>query len=253
MFKKITLIIFTVIFISISLLYAKCGRGYATFKPFDENVYKDSIFILESDIKLEISTLNNLKLISKSETVPLTLLEENIGMFHANQYLLKPEKELIIEDTYELNFDSLPKDNFLYQSFSRMKNIKYSIINKKTYQKPEWINNPEEISKTKIHFGCGPEANNTFSIKIKKNETIMIKANVLDLETNLKISYVLPINDNTIAIGHGMCSGPFLLDELKNYQVTFDILQNNGEIIQWQGKPIPFKAPNDLDRGKIKE
>ena len=92
-----------------------------------------------------------------------------------------------------------------------------------------------------VSYGCGPAVYAVFSCPLNDNSKLLVKATVTNMTTGQVVAYILKPQKGQIRIGHGMCSGAFVFKNNENYQVEFDIVNQNGEFLNWSNKPIKFK------------
>ena len=180
--------------------------------------------------------------------IKLIVQETNEGEFKLTQAILKPAEQLQIGLVYVLHIDGLPE----YESLSKWNNetqaheqIAWKIVKRKDNVKSEWVNKPREIGKTLKHYGCGPERHVNFSYSVSDSSGCFIKAIVTNIKTRKTTSYFLNDWDNqnnTIEIGHGMCSGAFRLDG-DTFEVSFILMDESGNITEWTGDKIKFTQP----------
>lgn len=223
---------------------ADCMSSNITFFPNIKTLTKDSIIVLQAfglsqNVIPELNKKYNIILKSNNESVKLNIINKFKGDFNLSQILLKAEKSLVVGDIYELIFENSNNEPLL-------KNIKSSwqIVDNTNSPAPNWSLKPKEVEKSIVLYGCGPAVWVKFDSKINCNEFIMIKANVTSKEKNTTTSFLIPFEEDCLKIGHGMCGGGFTFDDAKEYTVTFDIMQYNGEFINWKDNPIVFISPN---------
>lgn len=95
-----------------------------------------------------------------------------------------------------------------------------------------------------MELGCGPVIRTDFDFKVKTNGAYFIKATLTNLSTKRVSSYVLEPKENTVSVGHGMCSGEFDFGDGKNYEITFELIDITGNTLVQKGKPIAFTKPS---------
>ena len=183
------------------------------------------------------------------------------------QALLKPESELELGLEYTMVIDNLPEYDSLIR-YNRMKQefepVSYKVFDAIDTINPKLSEEPKEIEKMLIHFGCGPSKYVVFSNPAEDMSEIIIKTTVKNLKTGKKTIYYVEPYDGKIRVGHGMCSGAFVFNDEKikvghgilpedmhnndNYEVEFSFMDSSGNITSMETPPIEFTRPTKETR-----
>ncbi len=255
-------------------VYADCAGEGLSFFPSGEIINKNSIFVIDGyaesqSIILELNKKHKIYLKSGNKEIKLIVTEICIGQFNLTQALLKPESELELGLEYTMVIDNLPEYDSLIR-YNRLKQkfepVSYKVVDALDTINPKLLEEPKEIEKTLIHFGCGPSKYVVFSNPAEDMSEIIIKTTVKNLKTGKKTKYYVEPFDGKIRVGHGMCSGAFLFSDEKiivgqgvlpedmlnndNYEVEFSFMDSSGNLTSMEIPPIKFTKPTKETRFK---
>ena len=170
-------------------------------------------------------------------------------MFHLTQAILTPNEKLISGRTYYLKIDNLDKyEETLLTKWNSETNeseaISWKVEGGTDTRTPESLNQPKLVDKRTIYYGCGPAIYLDFKFQVKDESEILIKTELMDLESSESTTYCLSFkNTDTLSVGHGMCSGEFNYKENHKYKVRFSLMDvcgnENKEWTAW----IEFDSP----------
>ncbi len=182
----------------------------------------------------------------KSNTNKIQLVVKSIlkGDFNLTQVLFEPTSLLNPGETYTLEIDKLPK----YETIYVIQNGQYIESKKITWSVSNEMNSsflttlfPTVIKKTKVEYGCGPAEWVYFNLGNVTASGSFVKASIKHISTSKITDIIIPIENGTIKIGHGMCGGGLLFDDSNDYELRLT-LEINGVINTWT-KPIHFSKP----------
>ena len=77
---------------------------------------------------------------------------------------------------------------------------------------------------------------------------------MIEIATNKKTTFYLTEWENKLNVGHGMCSGAFIFEDVGKYKVRFTPMNRDGESIkttEWKLFASPFE--NDKPFIKLKQ
>lgn len=240
--------------ISTTIAKADCTMGNVSCWPTKSTINRNSLIIIEfygfnQTYIPEITKLNQILLKSGKDKVQLKIIEINKGEFELTQIILQPEKLLQPGLEYELNVGGYGKNEIITRQnpvSKKMETVKWLVNDKIDKEKPKWISMPSFQSKTKSQFGCGPAKWVNFNFTSSDNSEMLIKATVKSIKTNTETIYYLKTENNQIRIGHGMCSGAFHFDKGDDYEVTFSLMDESGNISKQKSKPYRFSQPTEI-------
>jgi hypothetical protein len=214
------------IFISIQFSIANdfmCASSGLTFLPEKKEISLNSMFIIEGYAYSQ-KTINSFKNrnvfleSSNGEIVELILQQILKGQMSLTQAIFKTKKELKPNTKYFLKFSNLTKNekSEMYQWNAKTKKSEQVYWQTTEQKKINLLNNNLKIDFKKtevIHYGCGPSANAIFEILNKSENEIWYRTEIVDMTTGSKIIYIIREWNNSLSVGHGMCSGAFLFKE----------------------------------------
>lgn len=121
--------------------------------------------------------------------------------------------------------------------------VRYTVVEEIDHEKPRLSEKPKELKKTLVYYGCGPSIHVVFSNPAKDNSEIIVKTTVKNLKTKDETTYYIKPERDKIKVGHGMCSGAFVFDDSKHYEVEFSFMDSAGNSTAWIGDRIMFTKP----------
>jgi hypothetical protein len=255
-FMKRLLLFTTALSFAFSAMADCAGEGLSVF-PTGGKIMKNTLFLLEgyADSRSVIEGLNGkypIYLESGGKKIRLVVKETHYGEFWVEQALLVPETEPEAGLTYTLVIDNLPEYQHLGDyDYKTEKDIPYSytILDAKDTEMPVVSAAPKETGKSYATYGCGPAMYVNFDVPATDASPILVRTTVKNLLSGKETTYYLLAADKTIAIGHHMCSGPFIFnhDAGDNYEVAFSFMDGSGNTSPWEGPPIPFIRPKPQD------
>lgn len=247
--RYITLFLLSIFITTIAS--AKCTSSGIYCLSKSSTLNKNGLIILEfyASSQSLIPGLNNkypIYLKSSKGKVPLNIIETLQGEMSVTQIVLKPGLELITGEIYALQIGNLPKHERkpeLYNSASKKwEQFTFKITNSVDKDMPVWNDLPTEKKKTFDYFGCGPASWVYFNISAQDESELFARASVKNKTTGLTTTYILNIENGSVKVGHGMCSGAFHFDNGDNFEVTFQLFDQSGNKSSTT-KPISFTRP----------
>ena len=245
---------FLIIFISalsIMSLNAKCSYNGLTVFPTGKTLRQNSIIVIDGylgsyAVIIGLNKKHPVFLVNEKQKVKLNVKEILNGEFGLTQAVLIPDTILTVGLDYTLVIDSLPSYEKLYRwnsNFSRREPIVYKVVDGLDTTKPVFKKIPQEIKKSIIELGCGPEIFVVFECNVIDSSECLIKATVKSKKTGKETSYYVEPENGILNIGHGMCSGAFVFDEGDKYEIEFSIMDSSGNFNLWTGNRIKFTKP----------
>ncbi|MGY5353561.1 hypothetical protein [Wenyingzhuangia sp. IMCC45467] len=158
-----------------------------------------------------------------------------------------PEHELNIGIEYELIIDNLnkhEKELFLkYNSKSqKYESIKWIITNSNLPTERIKLD-PKFLSFSSQSYGCGPSQNVSFTFADSKNNSEILKTELVEISTNTKTTYcIIKRKGKDLSIGRNMCGGNFYFNLNFLYKIRFNIIDNNGNESENWSEWIQFET-----------
>lgn len=234
------------------------SRGISVF-PSGKTIRPNTIFVVEgySQSQAVIEKLGKtypVYLINGKTKIRLTVKETLKGGYLLTQAVLIPERQPKKGVRYTFVIENLPKEEgeltVWNKELRKHEAIAFDVIENSDTIKPFFNLLPREIGKTNVMYGCGPEIWVQFGYHVIDSSEYLIKATVKNLSTNSSSSYYLDHGDSSVSIGHGMCSGAFMIDNGKKFEVTFALVDASGNTTEWVGESIQFTKPEEAERKK---
>ncbi|MBI3135157.1 MAG: hypothetical protein HYZ14_10835 [Bacteroidetes bacterium] len=253
--KPIILALFT--FASATLSLADCAGNGMYFWPRGGVVSQNPVFMIEGyandqGIVRNLNSTYPVYLKSGDEIIKLVVKETCEGQFYMTQAILVPAEKLTAGKEYELIIENVPDYLNPLQTWnaeeSTYEPVRWNVIAGEDTTPPTWTQKPDEAKKTLVHYGCGPAVYVHFSFAAYDESPLLLRTTVTNPEKGTSTVYYLDASDlTTVAVGHGMCSGAFVVDDANDYTVTFDLVDGSGNVKIWDYDPIKFTKPTDLN------
>ncbi len=261
--KKTIFILALISFIFTNFVQAKCSDWSTEFYPSNSFLTSKGIIVFKGyggafQIVNGLGKEYPVFMQSGNHKVALKIKEIYRG-FNTLQAVLEPTEPLKVGEEYEFIVENYkPIDEFHNIQKYNQKTIKYEkpiwkIVenskNEGVKNETIWQKLPTVKEKKFTAFGCGPSVHVIFSTKIKSNSGYYVKATLTNTKTKYVSSYLFnALYDETIAIGHGMCSGEFGFGIDKDFSIVFDLVDLEGKSMKMETKPITFEAPVEKSR-----
>lgn len=227
-------------------LQARCKEESYAVLPPSGDVPANVRIIIEGfgngQHRIENIKLGEARLVSGRGAIKLTPEAIHIGQYLVTQVILKPSEPLLQGDWYSLEVDGISPDDFEISGNAPVKGWRCN--GSLDLSGATWRSSPIIIDRKSIDHGTTP------------SEWIRIKAPVNDdhlpyvlvkLKTTrdkaYKRSYILPVKDDMILVGHGACSGPFNINSGCSYiakLIPYDISGNTNEAA---ARKVSFSDP----------
>ncbi len=189
-------------------------------------------------------------LVSAEESVELEVLEICEGEFRLTQALLQPKTLLKQGLTYHLEIKNRGNDDaFTRYDFKLRQNVppEWTVAKEADRESPSWTTAPIEVERYYTMFGCGPSLGVSFAMACPSDQQFRVRAEVRPVGKSKWTAYYLPVENGAVKIGHGMCSGAFLLEDAAEFEVQFTLVDMAGNQSKVWETPIRFKAPTGED------
>ena len=224
------------------------------FWPASTTIYENSLFVIDgyhlsNKIIVQLNQKYPIYLTSGNLKVELKIKEITFGEAGLTQVVLLPVKEIIPGNEYQLNIDNIPSIDMPFINHWNPETEKYEfptwkVIKGRDIQTPRWKIRPNEVKKTYVQYGCGPESYVYFNFQALDQSEILIRTSVTSLISNKTIiCYLRPDKNEVLKVGRGMCGGAFSFEDGEKFEVTFDIMDASGNIAMWSGNKIEFTKP----------
>jgi hypothetical protein len=182
-----------------------------------------------------ITDLNNkypVYLESLTDKIKLNIVETLKGDKNVTQVLFKPESELKLNEKYNLIIDSLPWQAGKLKRYnvesSKWELLTFTGSDYEDNESPTFTNNPKELNKKLVYYGCGPSTFVSFKIFGKDGSELFVRATLKNKKNGRTTTYILKLVGDVVKVGHGMCSGGFRFDDGEKFEVSFQLFDQSG-------------------------
>jgi hypothetical protein len=233
--KHIIILILT--FSIATIASAKCSSSGIYCLSQSSTLNKNGLIILEfyassQSIIPDLNKKHSIYLKSSNGKVRLNIIETLVGDMSVTQIVLKPASELKLNETYSLQIDNLPnyeRNPVRYNTSSgKWEHLVFKINNSVDNNIPILSSTPTEEKKTLVYYGCGPASWVYFTIPGQDNSELFVRANIKNKATGKETTYILRVENGSVKVGHGMCSGAFHFDNGDNFEVSFQLYDQSG-------------------------
>lgn len=248
------------LFISILLaafgVKADCDLRRMEFWPAGPNISQNSLIVIDaykfsSKIIHQLNHEYPIYLKSGDAKVELHVKEILIGEAGLTQAILMPMNELVAGNSYQLYIENIPGNEMPSTKFWNPETESYDfpiwkVTPGRDVRAPRWKIKPQEVKRTFIAYGCGPETYIYFNFQTLDQSEILIKTSVTSLSSNKTIVCYLKPNDNeTLKVGREMCGGAFSFEDGEKFEVAFDLMDASGNSTTWSDHKIAFTKPGN--------
>lgn len=173
-------------------------------------------------------------LVSGSDRVPLKAWRRARGEFQLVQVALSPVRPLRegLKYTLELPFKG-PTRTWLATGVD--------------HEAPIWDGPPTVAGHFYTVFGCGPEAEVHLQLPLRHSDRHLVLVTVTDEKQAEDRTYIVRPHEGRIALGHGMCSGPFRLEPGQKFSTRLVAIDVAGNMSAAPGADPKFHGPGPSD------
>ncbi|MBV4357590.1 hypothetical protein [Pinibacter aurantiacus] len=238
--KTLKLIAFILVaLVGTNVAFAKCGTNGIFCLSQRPTLNKNGLIVLEfySLSQPLVADLNGkypVYLKSSDKKVQLNVVEILKGEMWVTQVVLKPATGLLVGKRYSLEIANLPKyedgPRTYNDSTKKLEPLSFKITDTVDNEIPVLNGSPKIDKETFIQYGCGPETFVYFNLSGQDKSELFARATVKNKTTGLSTTYILRIEDGLAKVGHGMCSGAFLFKDGENFEVTFQLFDQSGNV-----------------------
>ncbi|MGV3621117.1 MAG: hypothetical protein ACO1OB_09890 [Archangium sp.] len=170
-------------------------------------------------------------LVSSGHRVALNVVQTNVGEMKLSQVVLTPAEPLKPGAHYKLAWKKTPP------GFTQPAN--WDVAKAADTSAPGWKSAPVSLAGAYEELGCGPAVNALVKVE-PDDEATLVRARVVRPEGT--VEYLLPWKSGErLAIGHGMCGGPFkLTDEV--WKLELSVVDVAGNETAAPGGAMSFKG-----------
>lgn len=231
-----------------TLAFGLCKAHGINVWPRQGTLSPNNIIMIQgyAESQKVISRLNQrhtVYLSSSNHRVALLIQSTHVSTYHYTQAILKPAEPLKHGKKYTLIIDSLPPNESLtWYSSGEEVPVQWQVDKYATIANPLITNKPKVLKKSFERYGCGPASEVKFQLKANTNARHLVKVKLTDRVTGQSYIYYVPMSDQHVWIGHGMCAGSFKLRRGRPYTVKFQLMSATGALSN-VSQPVRFVGP----------
>jgi hypothetical protein len=239
--------IFATVALLFTLIYqanADCGASGIYVWPKGETISSSPVIMVDGyymsqDQIRKIGKEIRATLTSASGNVNLKVVQLNKGQMHLTQVILEPEQELKQGVKYTLRLVSIEKDGtkkgLSDAETGKLINIwghkGWTVSGTKDELAPVWKKKLQFKSNSYVSMGCGPSVDSSFAATVTDESQYVYHVKLTSDLDELKPAaeyYVVPGKEDLLNIGHGMCSGAFVMKEGLTHYAEVRIMDASG-------------------------
>ena len=181
------------------------------------------------------------RLVGAGQTIPLRVVESHVGSFEVGQVVLAAEQPLRPGGTYRLVLDGRPTP----EVWTGVKHapLEWNVAPSRSSAPPRFRSAPRLDRTSFTPFGCGPAIYAHFTVDVDAPDRVFFRARVEPLAGGPTIEYLVPAANGVLDVGHGMCSGPFVLTAGAQYRITLSAIDIAGRETPAPGGPHVVTGP----------
>jgi len=181
------------------------------------------------------------RLVSGSDTVPLRVVESHRGSFEVAQVVLEAERPLRAGRTYRLALTGRPAPTIW--TGEKHAPLEWGVA--AGASSPPRFRSAPRLDRTSFTaFGCGPAIYAHVAVDVDQPRRVQFRVWVEPTAAGPAVEYLVPAENGSLDIGHGMCSGPFTLTAGSSYRVTIAAVDAAGHETPAPGGPIAVVGPS---------
>jgi hypothetical protein len=177
------------------------------------------------------------------ERVALSVVDRFDGARNVTEAVLAPASELRPRTRYALHFTDGGKpvvasgEPVAWTTGARVDRVP-----------PRWLAPPRAGVGVSKKLGCGDETFVTVGAWIETDGEVQVLVELTLLGwKGRRASYIVPLLDGGVEVGHHMCTGPFDLESERRYTVRLTAVDAAGNRAVAPGPPVEITAPRAWD------
>lgn len=238
------------------IVLARCGpESLSVWPPPGQPLPANGQIVLEGYGRLQEPVIQIAqsapRLVAGKDDVPLRVIAVYRGEKSLTQAILQPERPLQPGQRYTLRLTkrksadapALPAKVWLKDKYTPMA---WTVTSADTTP-PRWREEPRKVGEHSAVLGCGPEAFVNVSARVDdEGSQVQVLAEVRKAAGGEPVRFRLTPTNEQVAVGHGMCSGAFLLENGIRYTVRLIAVDMAGNESPAPGDALAIEGPKDL-------
>lgn len=181
------------------------------------------------------------RLVAEADEVPLVVEAVYPGEYNLTAVVLVPSRTLRVGERYRLLIDGVPEEELSTWGEGGRSPITFRVTPADT-EAPTWDEPPRLLRTRWVPMGCGPAIYAEVELAAKDQHALTY---LVELEDEAGGVRRFPVRawDGVLQIGHGMCSGGFVLHPGVRYRARITAVDTAGRSAPAPGEPLTFAGP----------
>ncbi len=228
---------------------ADCASGgLSVWPPVDAALPANGRVVLEGfgTTQAPVARIASLRpvLVSDSDRVPLEVVRVDVGQFEVTQAVLKPSQGLKPGKRYRLELEAQDAGvtldaRVLHQN--KLAPVAW-MVGAKDEAAPKWAKAPEAAGGEWVGYGCGPAIYGFIKVSAESQVQYRVEVRRADGAGPAR-TFRVAAKDGRLEVGHGMCGGPFKLEEGVRYSAAVTAVDAAGNESPAPGAPVTLVGP----------
>jgi hypothetical protein len=179
-----------------------------------------------------------------AERVPLSLVERYDGARNIIEVVLAPASELRPRTRYALHFTDGGRPAVVLA-----RPVAWTTGAGTDRVPPRWLAAPRADTGESRKAGCGDHTFVPVTAEIEGHDEVRILVELapVGVTKDRAASYLVPLRDGVVEVGHEACTGPFDLESERRYTVRLTAVDAAGNRAPAPGRPVEITAPRAWD------
>jgi hypothetical protein len=224
---------------------ADCAAGSVGVWPSPERPLAPSGLVVVDGYGTDRSWVREIaryrpRLEGAGEAVPLEVVETNEGEFEVTQVVLRARRPLRAGSRYRLVLTGRSNPR-LWGSRGRVPLV-WTVASPDSTP-PRWTEAPRMERTSFTAFGCGPAIYAHVRVRVSDASDVLYRVTVEPVSGGAARTYLIEARDGELQVGHGMCSGPFVLAAGIRYRIRVTAVDAAGNETPAPGTPLEAEGP----------
>lgn len=231
--------------------WARCGYYSLDVWPPPSTVLPTNaqivIEVFSSYGLLAADDARNPRLVSDTDEISLTIVQTYQGEMLLSQVVLQPETPLNPSTVYTLTLEDEEGADYVPSVWNGSDQVdaQWTTGPGPDSTDPVWTSAPTLAGASHLSYGCGPSAHILVGAELSDTGPLQYVADVRRLdEEGSVVVFRVTVEDPT-EIGHGMCSGAFLLQPAIEYEIRLGLIDAAGNTTSHIGEPLVGVVPEE--------
>lgn len=174
--------------------------------------------------------------------IPLEVVQTYEGAFETTQVVLRARRPLRPGRRYRFVMSGRPNPRIRGAGGPRVPMVWTTAAGDP--DAPRWTSAPRLADTSFTAFGCGPAIYAHVAVAVTDASAVLYRVTVRPASGGPARSHLVPARDGRVDVGHGMCSGPFVLDAGVRYLIELAAIDAAGHETPAPGGPLEAVGPS---------